>query len=87
MHALRQAGLRVPEDVSIMGVDDIELAAYLSPPLTTISQSIAQMAILGVELLLEQLAGKVPARMRIEIAPELVVRESTAPPAGGGGRR
>lgn len=82
MRALREAGLRVPEDVSVVGIDDIDIAAFLWPPLTTVSQSIAQMATLGVQLLLDVLAGKeVPRRTVIE--PRLIVRESTAPPASG----
>lgn len=79
MHALRLAGCALPADVSVMGIDDIELAAYLWPPLTTISQSISQMAVLGVDMLLEQMAGTLPEPVRIQISPELVVRQSTAP--------
>jgi LacI family transcriptional regulator len=79
MRALREAGLRVPEDVSVMGIDDIDIAAFLWPPLTTVSQSIAHMATLGVQLLLDILEDKeVPGRTVIE--PRLIVRESTAPP-------
>jgi DNA-binding LacI/PurR family transcriptional regulator len=80
MHALRQVDCRIPQDVSLMGIDDIELAAYLSPPLTTISQSIAQMAVSGVELLLAQLDGTAPEPVRRQITPVLIVRESTAAP-------
>jgi DNA-binding LacI/PurR family transcriptional regulator len=79
--ALREAGLRIPEDVSLMGIDNIDLAAYLSPPLTTVIQSIDKMATLGVELLFDLLAGKGQAQHRIIVAPELIVRESTMPPA------
>jgi DNA-binding LacI/PurR family transcriptional regulator len=79
MHALRLAGRALPGDVSVMGIDDIELAAYLWPPLTTISQSISQMAVLGVDMLLEQMAGTLPEPPRVQITPELVVRQSTIP--------
>lgn len=79
MHALRIAGRAIPADMSVMGIDDIELAAYLWPPLTTISQSISRMAVLGVEMLLAQMAGTLPEPLRVQITPELVVRESTAP--------
>jgi DNA-binding LacI/PurR family transcriptional regulator len=79
MHALRVVGCSIPADVSLMGIDDIELAAYLWPPLTTISQSIGQMAVLGVDMLLAQMAGTLPEPTRVQITPELVVRESTAP--------
>jgi LacI family transcriptional regulator len=88
MHALRMAGRRIPEDVSVMGIDDIELAAYLWPPLTTISQSIAQMAVLGVDMLLAQLADTLLEPVRVQITPQLIVRQSTtrvtAPLAGQG---
>ncbi len=80
MRALREAGYRIPEDVSLMGIDDIDLAGYLSPPLTTVSQSIARMATLGVELLFDLLSGQEPEARRIVIAPQLIVRESTQPP-------
>jgi DNA-binding LacI/PurR family transcriptional regulator len=79
MRALREAGRRIPEDASVLGIDDIELAAYLAPPLTTVSQSIAEMATLGVEILFDLLAGKEPDPRRIVIEPRLVVRESAAP--------
>jgi DNA-binding LacI/PurR family transcriptional regulator len=79
MRALREAGWRVPEDISVIGIDDIDIAGFLWPPLTTVSQSIAHMATLGVQLLLDILEGKeVPGRTVIE--PRLIVRESTAPP-------
>jgi DNA-binding LacI/PurR family transcriptional regulator len=78
MHALRIVGCAIPADMSVMGIDDIELAAYLWPPLTTISQSISQMAVLGVDMLLAQMAGALPEPPRVQITPELVVRESTA---------
>jgi DNA-binding LacI/PurR family transcriptional regulator len=80
MHALRRAGCHIPQDISLMGIDDIELAAYLSPPLTTISQSIARMAVSGVEMLLVQLDGTAPEPARLQITPALIVRESTAAP-------
>ena len=81
--ALAEAGRRIPEDVSVMGIDDIDLAAYLSPPLTTVSQPIAQMATMGVELLLCLLSGGEPEQPRIVVEPRLVCRQSTAPPGQG----
>lgn len=79
-HALAEHGRRVPDDISVMGLDDIDLAAYFTPPLTTISQSITSMATLGVELLLDELAGRERESKRIVIEPTLVARASTAPP-------
>ena len=80
MRALREVGRGVPENVSVVGVDDIDLASFLCPPLTTVSQSIGEMAALGVRLLLTMLEGQELAQSRIVIEPELVLRQSTAPP-------
>jgi LacI family transcriptional regulator len=82
MRALREAGRQIPEQVSVVGLDNLDLAAYIAPPLTTVGQATARMATLGVELLLDLLAGGQPETERIVIAPELVVRDSTAPPHG-----
>jgi DNA-binding LacI/PurR family transcriptional regulator len=79
MQAAYRAGLRVPEQLSVIGLDDIELAAYQIPPLTTIRQSFAQLARLGVQLLLDVLGGQEPDEPQIVLTPELVVRSSTAP--------
>ena len=64
MLAVYEAGLRVPADISIVGLDDIEVAAYQSPPLTTIRQSFTDLATEGVRLLLALLAGQEPAQPR-----------------------
>jgi DNA-binding LacI/PurR family transcriptional regulator len=80
MRALREIGRGVPENVSVVGVDDIDLASFLCPPLTTISQSIGEMAALGVRLLFTLLDGQEPSQPRIVIEPMLVLRQSTGPP-------
>lgn len=80
MQAAHQVGLRVPEDCSVMGLDDIELAAFQIPPLTTLRQSFADLATLGIQLILDRLAGKEPDPAQIVLQPTLIVRESTAPP-------
>jgi DNA-binding LacI/PurR family transcriptional regulator len=80
MRAIVEAGGRVPDDISVIGLDDIEVAAFQNPPLTTVRQSFAQLATLGVQLLLDILAGKELAQPQLLIEPELVVRRSTAPP-------
>ena len=79
MRALREAGRQIPADISLMSIDDIDLAQYLYPPLTTISQSIPQMATLGVQLLLDLIAGKKPEQTQIVIEPKAVIRQSTVP--------
>jgi LacI family transcriptional regulator len=82
--ALREAGKQIPEDVSIIGIDDIDLAAFTHPPLTTISQGLAEMATRAARMLLDLLAGQEPEERRVKIVPQLVVRNSTAPPNGTG---
>jgi DNA-binding LacI/PurR family transcriptional regulator len=77
MQAMYQAGLRIPTDISIVGLDDIEVAAYQIPPLTTLRQSFAELARLGVQLLLDTLQGKEVTQTQIVIEPELVERAST----------
>jgi LacI family transcriptional regulator len=80
MRAIYEAGLRVSADISVIGLDDIEVAAYQSPPLTTIRQSFTELATHALELLLGILAGREPAQTRIIVEPTLVVRQSTSPP-------
>jgi len=83
LRALGEAGRRVPQDVSVVGFDDVPEAAFLSTALTTVRQDLSRAATLGVSLLID--AIQVPgARSTFEIVPvELVERETTAPPAKG----
>ncbi|WP_432543476.1 LacI family DNA-binding transcriptional regulator [Kineococcus sp. SYSU DK002] len=81
--AVRRAGLRVPEDVSVVGFDDLTLAAWASPPLTTVHQPLVQMGALAARTVLAVGAGEEPANPRVELATTLVVRDSTAPPRAG----
>ncbi len=78
--ALQEHGLRVPEDVSVVGFDDIPTAEWMSPPLTTIHQPLRKMGLMAVELLLQQLAGEPLTSSRVELATSLVIRQSCAPP-------
>ena len=80
VRAFRDAGLRVPEDVSVVGFDDIQAAAYLTPRLTTVRQPLRQMGEMAARQLLMRISnGKEKAPYLISLAPELVVRESTGP--------
>ena len=81
MHAIREAGLTVPHDISVVGLDNIDVAAFQNPPLTTIRQFLTQLAALGVQMLLDILAGKEPTPSQVVLEPALVVRQSTGPPA------
>ncbi|MBF8191227.1 LacI family DNA-binding transcriptional regulator [Nonomuraea sp. K274] len=76
LRALREAGRRVPEDVSVAGFDDIPESAYFWPPLTTVRQDFGQVGSYAFHLLLDRMAGVEPEARRL-IEPELVVREST----------
>ena len=76
--AARLHGLHVPDDLSVVGFDDIPMAAWVAPPLTTMRQPLADMAALGVRLLLGAETQNLSHRM--ELATGLVVRASTAPP-------
>jgi LacI family transcriptional regulator len=80
MTALREAGHRVPEDVSVMGFDDIEFASIAYPALTTIRQPLQQMGATAAELLIRKLANDERVQ-NICVRPELIVRSSTCPPA------
>ncbi|GHE57111.1 LacI family DNA-binding transcriptional regulator [Streptomyces spiralis] len=87
IRALHEQGRRVPEDISVVGVDDIELAEYCSPSLTTVAQPFGQMGALAVAHLLRHVAdpGALPEPASVE--PRLVVRASTAPAGAPAPRR
>jgi DNA-binding LacI/PurR family transcriptional regulator len=80
IRAFRDHSLRVPEDVSVVGFDDIQGAAYHNPSLTTIRQPLNSMGTTSARMLLERLRGKKEYPEQIAIVPELIIRESTIPP-------
>ena len=89
IRALHDAQLRVPQDVSVFGFDDIPEAAFQMPSLTTIRQPLHQMGKLAAQLLLEQLSSPKVMPPEIAIEPELILRETTAAPrvvAASGGK-
>lgn len=75
---LRRLGLRVPDDISVVGYDNIEIADLLTPPLTTMAQPIDDMAATGMRILLQLIEGGDPPSEPIRFAPRLHVRASTA---------
>jgi LacI family transcriptional regulator len=80
MNAIVESGRRVPDDVSVVGFDDLRLSSFTTPPLTTIRQPALEIAERATRLLLDLARGR-PARQRRHVLPpELVVRASTAPP-------
>ena len=80
MRAARERGLRIPEDVSIVGFDDVEHASIVTPSLTTVRQPLAEMGRTAVSLLVRLLEHQSVETLSIQLATRLVVRESTAPP-------
>jgi LacI family transcriptional regulator len=82
IRALKDAGLSTPGDVSVVGFDDIQSAAYSTPSLTTVRQPLLEMGKRGAQVLLERIANREKEfPSEIVMAPELIVRESTGPAA------
>lgn len=77
MRSIHLAGLRVPQDISVVGFDDLFVAAYTQPMLTTVRQPMRLMGQLALESLFQLMSGK-ESEIRIWVEPELIVRESTA---------
>ncbi|MEJ2256987.1 MAG: LacI family DNA-binding transcriptional regulator [Woeseiaceae bacterium] len=77
MHSLHAAGFSVPDDISVIGFDDIAFARYFSPPLTTIAQPAEAIGRTCTELLIDLIEGKRPKRNRFILPHALVVRSST----------
>lgn len=78
--ALHEAGLRVPEDVSVVGFDDLPESGYFMPPLTTVAQDFRELGQRTMALVLRVLAGELDASVPL-VEPRLVIRSSTAAPA------
>jgi DNA-binding LacI/PurR family transcriptional regulator len=78
MQALGEAGLSVPQDVSIVGFDDIEGSAFFRPPLTTVRQDFNALGQMCMTTLMDALGGRKAGRVA-PIVPQLIVRDSTAP--------
>lgn len=85
MDAVRSRGLRVPEDISIVGFDDIPQSALVYPSLTTVRQPLEQMGRVAAQMLVDMLKNPEKKINRVELPTELVVRRSTLPPKGRAG--
>lgn len=79
--AVVESGRRVPADVSVVGFDDLHLAQFTTPPLTTIHQPALEIAQRATQLLLDLAEGRQVRQLRHLLEPELVIRASSAPPA------
>jgi len=80
MAAAQAAGRRVPHDIAVVGFDDIDVAAYLAVPLTTVRQNFAEVSRIGMHRLLRALDGHVPESLHRALPAELVIRESSITP-------
>ncbi|MGW9114335.1 LacI family DNA-binding transcriptional regulator [Microbacterium sp. NPDC055683] len=80
LRAAHELGLRVPDDLSVVGYDDLPLAGWLAPALTTVRQPLAEMASLATEMLIDLSDDRPLASQKVELGTELIIRESTAPP-------
>ncbi|MGI5507350.1 LacI family DNA-binding transcriptional regulator [Lentzea sp. CA-135723] len=80
IEAARELGLRVPEDLSVVGFDNIPESALCAPPITTVQQPIREMGHRALELLVRLINGEETADTHITLGTELVVRQSTRPP-------
>jgi len=81
IRAIRDRGLRVPADISVVGFDDIQGAAFHNPSLTTIRQPLMHMGVVAARILLQRIREQASFPDTVPIMPELVIRESTAAPA------
>jgi LacI family transcriptional regulator len=75
--AARQRGLRIPQDLSVVGFDDLPVARWVSPPLTTVRQPLAEMGRAAAQMLGDLIEGRQLRTKRLELSAELIVREST----------
>ncbi|MFY1687478.1 LacI family DNA-binding transcriptional regulator [Plantactinospora sp. WMMB782] len=81
--AARRAGVRVPDELSVVGFDDLSFTRWSGPPMTTVRQPLEQMGVTAARMVIHLAAGNALDQHRVELATELVVRGSTAPPRRG----
>jgi len=78
--AARALGVRIPEELSVVGYDDLPVAVWAGPPLTTVRQPLMEMAEAAARLVVSISRGERPTNLRVDLATSLVVRQSTGPP-------
>ena len=77
--ATRQRGLRIPDDLSVVGFDELPVSRWVSPPMTTVRQPLVEMGAAAAQMIGELIDGLPLRSNRMELSTELIVRESTAP--------
>jgi len=80
MRALQEAGHRIPEDISVLGFDDVAVAQFSIPTLTTVRQPLLKMGRIAAQTIIDRIEERAAYQAEIAVEPELVVRNSTAPP-------
>ena len=80
LHVARELGRAVPADLSVIAYDELPVAAYLSPPVTTVAMPLSELGAAAVDTLVELLDGREPRSQVLGSEPVLVERESTGPP-------
>ena len=78
--AARQRGLRIPQDLSVVGFDDLPVSRWVPPPLTTVRQPLDEMGRAAAQMLGDLIEGRPLRSSRVELSTELIIRESTAAP-------
>jgi DNA-binding LacI/PurR family transcriptional regulator len=78
--AARRSGIAIPDDLSVVGFDDLPFSRWAGPPMTTVRQPLEAMGAAAAAVAIELAAGREPDQHRIELSTELIVRQSTAPP-------
>jgi DNA-binding LacI/PurR family transcriptional regulator len=87
LNVLQRAGVRIPQDLSLVGMDNISLAEMTVPALTTVTQPFEEMCRQAVELVVALRNGQAPLGPRVVVTPGLIARESSAPPRPSPPRR
>jgi DNA-binding LacI/PurR family transcriptional regulator len=77
MKAVKEKGLKIPEDISLIGFDDIQLASFTEPSLTTVRQPIYEMGTTAINLLVQLIEGKKKEPLKVELPTQLIIRESS----------
>ena len=76
--AAASVGLRIPQDLSIIGFDNLDMASHLNPPLTTVAQPFLEIGRQAAQILVSRLQGESSDYQQITLAPQLIIRESCA---------
>jgi DNA-binding LacI/PurR family transcriptional regulator len=83
MQALKDSGLLVPHDVSVVGFDDVREASFYSPALTTVRQPLRKMGEIAAEIVINRIEGKEDSPVNVKVEPQFVIRQSTGPVNSG----